>query len=501
MPYRSHVANGKKCRPGTLEIRRVGYTTKRGTKVKATSYCAPDRGRPGRGPKTIPTPRKGALGGPGYTSKSATARHRLLNKHLRDHGYSSTISALQSRINLGKRTLSRSALKVFEDDKHWVQKTHSPKKRASKRNAPSTYHSIGHTGDHRTKSLIGTPDHINIKRLKKPEIIKETAEWLQRHPPVGSAGWVTMTDKRGYRIGTWESESGVWKTRTDPRPASKRGKSMLNRNAIKRNAASPTETRTAELLWSGLGRDYGWRIYRQPWDGAVFILNAGGSKRLPYWQDIDPAKVPKRIRERYEKIVAKLATKKNAARGTAPGRRNTKMSKKTIKRNAKVSPGLRKAQAVKRAMAIGVTRAKANELYDAGKLTAAGRPKKGARGIPQSMKDALAAPKKTAKKKPRKAKKKVAKKRKKATAKKSPRKVSKRKVAKKLPARKSKRPGAKKKGGVCYKKGTKKVTKTVKAAARRVQRGEKGRSGRPLAYQRWCRNFNNLSVPESELGF
>lgn len=122
MPFQSYVTNAKKCPPGEMKITRRGYNTKAGKRVKPATFCATDRGRPGRGPKTIPTPRKGALGGPGYTIKTTEARHRLLRKHLREHGYASTIAALQSRINLGSRTMTRTALAVFEKDKRWVQK-------------------------------------------------------------------------------------------------------------------------------------------------------------------------------------------------------------------------------------------------------------------------------------------------------------------------------------------------------------------------------------------
>lgn len=116
-----------KCRKGEIKVSRSGYTRVDGTRVSATTFCAPDRGAPGRGPDIIPTPRPGSLGGPGYTSKSAEARHRILRKHVRDHGYASTIATLQSRINLGHRTMGKKALAVFESDKRWAQRTFSGK--------------------------------------------------------------------------------------------------------------------------------------------------------------------------------------------------------------------------------------------------------------------------------------------------------------------------------------------------------------------------------------
>lgn len=45
---------------------RKGYTKKDGTRVKAArvrSGCIPDKGAPGKGPKTLPKPKKGSLEG------------------------------------------------------------------------------------------------------------------------------------------------------------------------------------------------------------------------------------------------------------------------------------------------------------------------------------------------------------------------------------------------------------------------------------------------------
>lgn len=89
--------------------------------------CEPGRYRPKKGPSKgkcvpgIPTPRRGSLGGPGYTTKSATARRRILERHVKDYGYRSTISALQSRINLGSKTMGTKALAAFRADVKWLQ--------------------------------------------------------------------------------------------------------------------------------------------------------------------------------------------------------------------------------------------------------------------------------------------------------------------------------------------------------------------------------------------
>lgn len=90
--------------------------------------------------------------------------------------------------------------------------------------AKSTYHSLGHNGNARTKGLVNSGDHINIKSATKGDIIDRTLTWLETHPPEGNSAWVTMTDKRGYRIGEWEGKTGEWLTVTDPVPKSSRRK-------------------------------------------------------------------------------------------------------------------------------------------------------------------------------------------------------------------------------------------------------------------------------------
>ncbi len=94
--------------------------------------------------------------------------------------------------------------------------------------AKSTYHAIGHTGDWKTRDQIGTSDHLNARRTKKAEIVKVVKEWMKSHPPATGRdprkggdveGWITLSDKRGYRIGTWKDVDGKWKTITSPNPA------------------------------------------------------------------------------------------------------------------------------------------------------------------------------------------------------------------------------------------------------------------------------------------
>lgn len=288
MHYTSFTTNasGPKCGPGKIKVTRQGHRRKDGTAVKGASYCAPDRGKPGKGPKTIPTPHRGSLGGPGYTERSDPARHRILNEHVAEYGYASTISALQSRINLGQRTMSKRALAVFSRDKKWVQSKHGSK---------------------------------------------------------------TMAKKKSNK---------------------------------KRNVARPRKV--------------------------------GGQ-----------------------------------------------------------SKGLRKARAIRGAMSkLGVSKTAANKLYDEGKLTPTGERRKSGK-------------KKSTKKK--------------AAKKRTSKKRSKKRGSKKAAKRSSGRKKATKRSSTRRKKKKCPAKKTATAAARRVQRGQKGRSGRPLANARWCRNFMDLDVDEKDL--
>jgi len=269
---------------------RQGHRRKDGSRVKGTSYCATDRGRPGKGPKTIPTPRAGALGGPGYTERSDSARRRILDDHTEKYGYASTVSALQSRINLGSQTMSERALSVFQRDKKWLQAKHDK-------------------------------------------------------------GNTTMAKKR---------------------------KSSKRRNPGKTSAPRKS--------------------------------------------------VPK-------------------------------------------GKGLAKAHAIRGAMLkLGISKTAANKLYNEGRLTPSGERKAAKR---------KATKKKTAKKKSR------------GTGRK---KASKKKAAKRTASDRKYKRGAK----IC-KSAPKRHSKAASKAAGRVQRGQKGRSGRPLAATRWCRNFMDLTVPEAEL--
>jgi hypothetical protein len=105
-----------------LTVNRKAYTRKDGTRVKATTYKIEDRGRRGRGPDTIKIRSEGALGGSGYTKKSATERHRLLRASVRESGYATTARRVSALRGLGKRTMTKTELMHLERDQRWLKR-------------------------------------------------------------------------------------------------------------------------------------------------------------------------------------------------------------------------------------------------------------------------------------------------------------------------------------------------------------------------------------------
>ena len=64
--------------------------------------------------------REGKLGGPGYTKRTAKARHALLNKCVKGYGYRSCLGSLQ--VLLLNSEMGKTARKVILADKNWLKK-------------------------------------------------------------------------------------------------------------------------------------------------------------------------------------------------------------------------------------------------------------------------------------------------------------------------------------------------------------------------------------------
>lgn len=123
--------------------RKSGYNVKRGNKtihiypvktnsiiVKAT--CIKNRGKPGKGPTSgngIGPLKEGELKKYGYNvHKSTEERHRSLKQAILEYGALSVFRKLNAVAVLTKRTAPE-AHKIFLEDREWVQKNYTLKKK------------------------------------------------------------------------------------------------------------------------------------------------------------------------------------------------------------------------------------------------------------------------------------------------------------------------------------------------------------------------------------
>lgn len=134
--------NPESCGPGQVLIRREGYQRKpykrkdgtlvEGTYVPPTEFCIEDPGKPGirsRGAKSGPyaeekpwIQREGKLGGPGYTSKSAKERHKILDKCVKQYGYRSCLGSIM--VLLRDSEISSKVRKKLDSDKKYLEKNY-----------------------------------------------------------------------------------------------------------------------------------------------------------------------------------------------------------------------------------------------------------------------------------------------------------------------------------------------------------------------------------------
>jgi hypothetical protein len=123
--YAASIKLGGSAACPTGKIRRVGYTTRKGTRVK--SACIKDRGAKGRwrtvkrmlgiGPLS-----RGDLVSLGYShTKSTSARHEAVDKAVSKYGRNKTIRKLNAIATYSKRTAPTRSL-VYKRDMRYVQK-------------------------------------------------------------------------------------------------------------------------------------------------------------------------------------------------------------------------------------------------------------------------------------------------------------------------------------------------------------------------------------------
>lgn len=126
-----------KCPNG--QIRRRGYTAKRGSKkISVKSTCIKDRGSKGKGPKTLPVLREEvSLSRHGYSAKATKERrHTALRKAARTHG---TLKVLR-RLNLIRNYSSwnkENYDKMSEDVKYLSEYYEKEKVRLNRRKGSS----------------------------------------------------------------------------------------------------------------------------------------------------------------------------------------------------------------------------------------------------------------------------------------------------------------------------------------------------------------------------
>ena len=109
-----------------LTVKRKAYTTKRGVKVKASSFKIKDRGKPGRGKKTITIKEKGILG-TGFMSMPVTKQHKILKTSTKKYGEKSTQGRLQA-ISVFNKNVNPKVSKKAADLRSWVAKNFEGKK-------------------------------------------------------------------------------------------------------------------------------------------------------------------------------------------------------------------------------------------------------------------------------------------------------------------------------------------------------------------------------------
>lgn len=116
-----------RCRKG--EILRASYVTERGKKVKAS--CVKDEGLPGKGPKTLPTPSKGALSKflpkgtvKTWTSVPQSVRRSALKQAIKAEGLTKTQRHIQLILNLSANSTNpgtKKAVAIYRKDIAWLQ--------------------------------------------------------------------------------------------------------------------------------------------------------------------------------------------------------------------------------------------------------------------------------------------------------------------------------------------------------------------------------------------
>lgn len=104
-------------RCGRGKVWRQAYRTRAGQVVSGT--CVTDRGRPGKGPKTLPQPRAGSLRGWKKTMPAGT-RRKVVGRIAREEGCGTALKRLNLLANFTKKTSPETHRKARADMK-WLR--------------------------------------------------------------------------------------------------------------------------------------------------------------------------------------------------------------------------------------------------------------------------------------------------------------------------------------------------------------------------------------------
>ena len=101
---------------------RKSFTARRGgksvsvaaSKVKPSTFRVRDRGKPGRGPKVVPPLAKGALGGPGFFSRSNAEQQKIVFNRAQKLGEKKVVGELRALQVFFKTTQPQKSRRALE---------------------------------------------------------------------------------------------------------------------------------------------------------------------------------------------------------------------------------------------------------------------------------------------------------------------------------------------------------------------------------------------------
>lgn len=113
--------NNNKCPQGEIVRKAYSYMRKDGTRVHVPAKCVADRGLKGKGPKVLPTLKKGTLSAFGYTSKDTKAKRRKMLREAVDGIGATLIFRKLNAVMILNRNTNPKISKIFQEDRDWIK--------------------------------------------------------------------------------------------------------------------------------------------------------------------------------------------------------------------------------------------------------------------------------------------------------------------------------------------------------------------------------------------